>query len=153
MSYHNGSVWPHDNGIIAAGLGAYGFDDLLERPFRGLFDASALVEGHRLPELFCGFHRRTGEGPTSYPVACSPQAWAAGVVFQFLQSCLHFSIDAEGKRLCVNRATLPSFLNYVRVRNLDLPFGNVDLLFERHPRDTGVTVLGKTGDFAIAVLK
>jgi glycogen debranching enzyme len=153
MSYHNGSVWPHDNGIIAAGLGEYGFDDLLERPFMGLFDASAAVEGHRLPELFCGFHRRTGEGPTSYPVACSPQAWAAGVVFQFLQSCLRFSIDADAKRLCVNRATLPSFLSYLRVRNLDLPFGKVDLLFERHPRDTGITVLGKTGDFDIVVLK
>src|SRR4029079_8649311 len=114
-------------------------------PCSVVLNASVMSDVHRLPELFCGFHRRTGEGPTSYPVACSPQAWAAGVVFQFLQSCLHFSIDAEGKRLCVNRATLPSFLNYVRVRTLDLPFGNVDLLFERHPRDTGVTVLRKTG--------
>ena len=153
MSYHNGSVWPHDNGIIAAGLGDYGFDDLLERPFTGLFDASAYVERHRLPELFCGFHRRTGEAPTSYPVACSPQAWAAGVVFQLLQSCLRLSIDQHAGRLCINRATLPPFLRHLRIRNLDLPFGQADLLFERHPRDTGVTVLGKTGDFDITVLK
>ena len=153
MSYHNGSVWPHDNGIIAAGFSAYGFDDLLERPFKGLFDASGFMEGHRLPELFCGFHRRGGEGPTSYPVACSPQAWAAGVVFQFLQCSLRLSIDPAARRLCVNRATLPPWLTYVRIRNLDLPFGTADLLFERHPRDVGVTVLGATGDFEIAVLK
>jgi glycogen debranching enzyme len=153
MSYHNGSVWPHDNGIIAAGFAEYGFDDLLQQPFTGLFDASASVEGHRLPELFCGFHRRTGEGPTSYPVACSPQAWAAGVVFQLFQSCVRLSIDAPARRLCVTRATLPPFLTHARIRNLDLPFGTADLLFERHPQDVGVTVLAKTGDFEIAVLK
>src|SRR5207247_9926632 len=74
ISYHNGSVWPHDNGLIAAGFSRYGFDDLVWAPFVGLFDASVMLDGHRLPELFCGFHRRAGEGPTQYPVACSPKA-------------------------------------------------------------------------------
>ena len=153
MSYHNGSVWPHDNGMIAAGFASYGFDDLIDAPFAGLFDASAFMDGHRLPELFCGFHRRGGEGPTSYPVACSPQAWAAGVVFQFVQACLRLSLDAPNRRLCISRATLPPFLTHATIRNLDLPFGKADLLFERHPRDVGVTVLSKTGDFDIAVVK
>ena len=153
MSYHNGSVWPHDNGMIAAGFARYGFDDLIGMPFAGLFDASGFIDGRRLPELFCGFHRRTGEGPTLYPVACSPQAWAAGVVFQLMQACLRLSIDPPSRRLCISRAKLPSFLTYARLCDLQLPFGKVDLLFERHPGDVGVTVLGKTGDFEISVLK
>jgi glycogen debranching enzyme len=153
MSYHNGSVWPHDNGIITAGFARYGFDDLIRRPFEGLFDASAFMDARRLPELFCGFHRRAGEGPTLYPVACSPQAWAAGVVFQFVQACLRLSIDAPSRRLCVNRGILPPFLSSLKIRNLRLPFGSADLLFERHPRDVGVTVLATTGDFGISVLK
>jgi len=153
MSYHNGSVWPHDNGIIAAGFARYGFDDLIGVPFAGLFDASSYIDSRRLPELFCGFHRRNGEAPTLYPVACSPQAWAAGVVFQLMQACLRLSLDPSSRRLCISRAKLPSFLTYARVCNLRLPFGRVDLLFERHPGDVGVTVLGKTGDFEVSVLK
>ena len=88
MSYHNGSVWPHDNGLIAAGSRAIGFDDLRAHRSAALFDASVDDGWHRLPELFCGFRRRPGEGPTLYPVACSPQAWAAGVVFHLIQACL-----------------------------------------------------------------
>src|SRR5262249_4754465 len=84
MSYHNGSAWPHHNGLIAAGFSRYGFDDLVAAPFSGLFEASSTMDGHRLPELFCGFHRRGGEGPTLYPVACSPQAWSSGVVFALI---------------------------------------------------------------------
>jgi glycogen debranching enzyme len=153
MSYHNGSVWPHDNGLIAAGFSRYGFDDLIAGPFAGLFDASVSMEGHRLPELFCGFHRRVGEGPTQYPVACSPQAWSSGVVFHLLQASLRLSIDAAARRLCVRRAIVPAFLTSVRLLNLELPFGQADLLFEQHPRDVSVTVLRKDGDFEICVLK
>lgn len=136
MSYHNGSVWPHDNGLIAAGFSRYRFDDLIAAPFAGLFGASVSMDGHRLPELFCGFHRRDGEGPTLYPVACSPQAWASGVVFHLIQACLRLSIDASDRRLCVDRAILPPFLTYLRLLNLELPFGQVDLLFEQHPLDS-----------------
>lgn len=152
MSYHNGSVWPHDNGLVAAGLSRYRFDDLIAAPFGALFDASISMDGHRLPELFCGFHRRAGEGPTLYPVACSPQAWASGVVFHLVQSCLRLSIDADERHLSINDPILPPFLTYLRLLNLELPFGRVDLLFERHPLDVSVTVLGKYGDFDVRVV-
>ena len=153
MSYHNGSIWPHDNGLIAAGFSRYRFDDLISAPFTGLFDASASMEGHRLPELFCGFHRRSADGPTSYPVACSPQAWASGVVFQFVQSCLRLSVDVPHARLSVDHAILPPFLTYVRLLNLELPFGQADLLFEQQPLDVSVTVLRKQGDFELHVIR
>jgi glycogen debranching enzyme len=153
MSYHNGSIWPHDNGLIAAGFARYHFDELIAPPFAGLFEASVTMEFHRLPELFCGFRRRPGDGPTLYPVACSPQAWASGVVFHLLQACLRVSVDHVEHRLCVDRARLPPFLTYVRLLNLKLPFGQADLLFEQDPLDVSVTVLRKRGDFEVRVLK
>ncbi|HWW83360.1 MAG TPA: amylo-alpha-1,6-glucosidase [Vicinamibacterales bacterium] len=170
MSYHNGSVWPHDNGIIAAGFSRYGLDDLISVPFSGLFDASFAMDAYRLPELFCGFHRRTGEGPTLYPVACSPQAWAAGVVFHLIQSCLRLSIDSECRSVVAARPVLPPFLTHLRLLNLELPFGRVDLLFERsgggaadprtlggwpqgvmneYEQDVRVSVLRQEGDFDV----
>jgi len=151
MSYHNGSVWPHDNGIIAAGFSRYHLDDLVAAPLAGLFEASGTIEGHRLPELFCGFHRRPGEGPTLYPVACSPQAWASGAVFHLIEACLRISIDVDHRRICVDRPVLPPFLSYVRLLDLALPFGRVDLLFEQRPLAVGVTVLRRDGDFDVRV--
>ena len=118
-----------------------------------LFDASVVMQSHRLPELFCGFHRRVGDGPTLYPVACSPQAWASGVVFQLVQACLRLSVDADRQRLSIHRSILPPFLTYLRLLNLDLPFGSIDLLFEQHPLDVSVTVLRKVGDFEVRVIK
>ena len=139
--------------MIAAGFSRYGFDDLTPAPFAALFDASTMVESSRLPELFCGFHRRAGEGPTLYPVACAPQAWSSGVVFQLVQACLRLSVDADRHRLSVRRATLPPFLTHLRLLNLKLPFGTIDLLFEQHPLDVSVTVLRKQGDFEVRVIK
>jgi glycogen debranching enzyme len=153
MSYHNGSVWPHDTGLAVAGFSRYGFDDLVAAPFSGLFDASVTMDSHRLPELFCGFHRRAGEAPTLYPVACSPQAWSSGVVFALIQASLRLSIDAGARRLSVGPATLPPFLTSLRLLDLDLPFGAVDLLFERQPLDVSVAVLRKRGDFDVRVVK
>jgi glycogen debranching enzyme len=153
MSYHNGSVWPHDNGIAAAGFARYGLNTHVTVPFGALFEASAEMEGHRLPELFCGFHRRAGEGPTRYPVACSPQAWASGVVFQMVQACVHLSVDADDRRLSIERPILPPFLTSLRLLELELPFGQIDLLFEQHPLDVAVTVLRKHGDFDVRIVK
>jgi len=78
MSYHNGSIWPHDNSIIAAGFARYGHKGAVERIFKSLFDAASYMDLRRLPELYCGFQRGRQRGPTLYPVACSPQAWAGG---------------------------------------------------------------------------
>jgi glycogen debranching enzyme len=152
MSYHNGSVWPHDNGLIAAGFSRYGFDDLVAIPFTGLFDASLNMDEHRLPELFCGFHRRPGDGPTLYPVACSPQAWASGVVFHLLQAALRLQVVREQRSLVVRRGFLPPFLKHLRLRRLQLPFGEIDLLFERTPLHARVTVLRKRGTFDVQVV-
>ena len=129
MSYHNGSVWPHDNAIIAEGLRRYGALRELDTLLTGLFDAAVRLESFRLPELFCGFVRRGGAAPVIYPSACSPQAWAAGSVFQMLQAML--GIRVEAGRLFVTKPILPHWLKTVRLRNLHIGKGAAELAFER----------------------
>jgi glycogen debranching enzyme len=153
MSYHNGSIWPHDNALIAAGFAHYGFSDLVEPILSALFDASLFVDRHRLPELFCGFRRRLAEGPTLYPVACSPQAWAAGSAFLLLQASLGLAIDAVHRRVAIAHAELPPFLERVTLRNLNVADASVDLLFERRAEDVGVTVLERRGEVEVAITK
>jgi glycogen debranching enzyme len=154
MSYHNGSLWPHDNAICAAGLARYGLTDAVMAIMAGLFEASLFVELQRLPELFCGFRRRPGEGPTLYPVACAPQSWAAAAVSQLLQSCLGLSIDAVEGRVTVSQARLPDFLEHVTVRGLTVGGGAaIDLSFDRQAHDVGVTVLNRTGHVAVIITK
>ncbi len=153
MSYHNGSVWPHDNALIAAGLARYGFTDLAARLLSGFLDASLFMDLRRMPELFCGFPRRAGEGPTRYPVACIPQAWAAGSVFLMLQACLGLSIDGPARRLSFSRAVLPPFLEDVRLQHLPIGGGLLDLELERHRYDVGVSVLRRVEDVEIMSLK
>src|SRR5262249_10137684 len=99
ISYHNGSVWPHDNALIAFGLARYGFKECALRVLDALFDASLFMDACRMPELYCGFRRRRGEGPTLYPVACNPQAWASGAVFLLLQASTGLRIDAANRRI------------------------------------------------------
>lgn len=129
MSYHNGSVWPHDNAIIAEGLRRYGALRELDTLLTGFFDAAVRLEDYRLPELFCGFVRRGGDAPVIYPSACSPQAWASGSVLQFLQAML--GIRVEAGRLFVKQPILPHWLKTVRVRNLRVGRGAAELVFER----------------------
>jgi len=118
MSYHNGSVWPHDNALIAAGLARYGLKAGVEKVMNGLFDASLVVDFRRLPELFCGFVRRPGQGVTRYPVACNPQAWAAASAFLALQACLGMSIRAPEAKVLFSYPVLPVFLNELQIKNL-----------------------------------
>src|SRR3977135_1579073 len=120
MSYHNGSVWPHDNALIALGLAKYGLKYELERLFRGLFDAATYMDLRRLPELFCGFQRRQGRGPTLYPVACAPQAWASGTPFTLIQASLGLEFDPDANEIRLRNPRLPAFLNAVFLRNLRL---------------------------------
>jgi len=153
MSYHNGSVWPHDNALIAAGLAAYGHETEAMTIAEGLFGASMYVDLHRLPELFCGFRRRAGEGPTLYPVACSPQAWAAGAVLLLVQSLLGLTLDAERKEIRLARPTLPAFLRAVEVTRLRLAAARADLHLEVFPGDVSVRVLRRDGQVQVSVLK
>ena len=153
MSYHNGSVWPHDNAIIAAGFARYHLHDLVRRAFEGMFAASQFVELHRMPELFCGFPRRPGEGPTLYPIACAPQAWAAGTLFLMMQACLGLEIDGTRKEVAFRHPVLPEALSSLRIINLGVGDGSVDLLLENHPHDVGVTVLRRRGQVSVIVVK
>jgi glycogen debranching enzyme len=153
MSYHNGSVWPHDNALVAAGLARYGLKEGVAHITAGLFDASLYLDLHRMPELFCGFPRRPGEGPTLYPVACAPQAWSAASVFLLLQACLGLTIQAAGSQLCFSYPLLPEFLRDVQVRNLRVGQGRVDLLLLRHGQDVGINVIRREGDVHIVMVK
>jgi glycogen debranching enzyme len=153
MSYHNGSVWPHDNAVIAAGLARYGHTAHAIRVLDAMFDLSRSVDLHRLPELICGFHRRQDASPTLYPVACAPQAWAAGAVSLLLQACLGIRVDAPSRRLSFARSRLPEQLEWVRIHDLRVGEAHVDLLLTRHPHDVGVTVLQRQGEVEIVALK
>jgi glycogen debranching enzyme len=153
MSYHNGSIWPHDNAIIAAGLSQYGFQDETLRLFEAWLDAAIHLELHRLPELFCGFRRRQGKGPTAYPVACNPQAWASGAVFMLLGACLGLSVDGQAKRVYVNRPRLPRSVGEVRMQGLRAGDGSIDVTFRRERTDVGVIVRRKRRGVDVVVLK
>ena len=153
MSYHNGSVWPHDNAIVAAGLARYGFTSGAAQLFGAIFDLSQVVDLHRLPELICGFHRRAGDSPTLYPVACAPQSWAAGAVYLLVQACLGLRVDAVAQRVSFVRAVLPEELDWIRIINLAVGRASVDLLLTRHTFDVGVTVLRREGELTIVAEK
>ncbi len=153
MSYHNGSVWPHDNAIIAAGFARYGLVEGMHRVFTGIFDASIFVDMHRMPELFCGFPRRPGEGPTLYPVACAPQSWSAAVVFSMLQSMLGLTIDAPRKQIRFVRSVMPEAIKNIRIRNLRIGEATVDLALQRYPSDVGIELLRREGEVEIVAVK
>jgi len=152
MSYHNGSVWPHDNAMIALGLARYGRKEEAAKILTGLFDASLFVDLHRLPELFCGFPRRPGKGPTLYPVACSPQSWAAGAVFMLLQACLGLRVCAREKQIRIQHPLLPESLQHVEISNLRINDASVDLVLERYGAAVGVNVKRRQGDIEVVTI-
>jgi glycogen debranching enzyme len=130
MSYHNGSIWPHDTAICAAGLARYGVRDSLVRLLSGTFEA-AVHFNMRLPELFCGFTRQPGEAPIAYPVACLPQAWSSGSVFMLMQACLGLEIDGLKGEIQVTRPRLPIGIDHLTIRRLSVGAAEVDLSFQR----------------------
>jgi glycogen debranching enzyme len=147
MSYHNGSVWPHDTALCAAGIARGGDRDGALRLFRAMFQTATHFE-MRLPELFCGFARKHGSTPVSYPVACLPQAWAAGSAFMLLQACLGVDVDGRAGEIRVHRPRLPLGVDRVSVRGLEIGERCVDLVFER----SGAHVVAYTeGDDAATV--
>jgi len=153
MSYHNGSIWPHDNALAAMGLARYGMKDKSAAVAAALYDASLFMDLHRLPELFCGFDRRpAGEGPTLYPVACSPQAWASAAPFYLLKACLGLCFRPDEPRIRFLNPVLPGFLD--RLELVDLRAGDavVDVSFERHDGQIGVKVHRRHGDIQVSVV-
>jgi glycogen debranching enzyme len=149
MSYHNGSIWPHDNGLIAMGFARYGLQKAAGRVFGALFDAAAYMDLRRLPELFCGFPRRERNAPTQYPVACSPQAWASATPLCLLQASLGLELLDRTGEIKFYRPMLPDFLDHVRLRNLRVSTGSVDVLLHRQDDNIGVTVTRRDGDVVV----
>ena len=153
MSYHNGSVWPHDNALIALGALRRSDKDLALRITSGLLELSSEVIFRRLPELICGFGRRPGKGPTLYPVACSPQAWAAGAVFMLLQACLGLEIRAGESRVYLHHSALPEKVQHVRIRNLRVGSSTVDLACERYAETVSINILRRHGNLEIVAMR
>jgi glycogen debranching enzyme len=152
ISYHLGSVWPHDNALIAAGFERYGEDVAALRLFSGLFDAASNLRDYRLPELYSGYERREGEHhPVGFPVACSPQAWAAGALPHMLWTVLGLRANAPERRLRIVRPVLPRWLDWLELRRIRVGDACLDLRFERAGSGTPVTVdiLGKVGEVDI----
>jgi glycogen debranching enzyme len=152
MSYHNGSVWPHDNALISLGLARAGAKDAVNEIFHGLFDAATYMDLHRLPELFCGFQRPRNRGPTRYPVACTPQAWASAAPFCLLQAALGIEVDPVAQELRLRDPSLPKFLNEVMLRDLHIGDGSVDILVRRDGGGVSVSVLRTRGPIQVSVL-
>ena len=152
LSYHNGSVWPHDNSMIASGMAKYGFKRMAGQILLALLDVSSEVELHRLPELFCGLTRRSNEGPTLYPVACSPQAWAAAAPFMILEACLGIRINADHDRVTFDRPFLPEGIPQLTIRNLRCGKCVVDLLLERRNDSVLVHRESKVGNVEIVTM-
>jgi glycogen debranching enzyme len=152
MSYHNGSIWPHDNALIALGLARYGLKHSVERVFKGLFDAATYMEMRRLPELFCGFQRSRGRGPTHYPVACSPQAWASATPFTLIEASLGLQFDPVANEIRLRNPRLPLFLDELVLRNLQLKQSSVDLKVRRHANEVSVEILERRGQIQVSVV-
>jgi glycogen debranching enzyme len=152
MSYHNGSVWPHDNALISLGFSLYGMQEQACKILHGLYEASRYVESQRLPELFCGFHKRPeASGPTLYPVACAPQAWSAGSVFLLLKAGLGLEVRARERQIHFSNPCLPLNLDEVNIENLRIGDASADFLIRRDGSGVAVKLLSKRGD--IEVLK
>ena len=152
MSYHDGSVWPHDNALIALGLARYGLKHSVEHVFSGLFDAATYMDLRRLPELFCGFRREKNRGPTLYPVACAPQAWASATPFTLLEAALGLEFDADRGEIRLCNPRLPAFLDEVVLRELRIKDASVDLRIRRHDDDVSLEVLRKRGQIQVSIV-
>jgi glycogen debranching enzyme len=152
LSYHNGSVWPHDNSVIASGMAKFGFRKMAGQILLALLDLSDEVELHRLPELFCGLKRRPTEGPTLYPVACSPQAWAAAAPFLILEACLGITVQPERGRIVFDGPFLPEGIPQLAIRNLRCGKASADLLLERRGDSVLVHCENKPEDLEIVTI-
>jgi glycogen debranching enzyme len=153
MSYHNGSIWPHDNALIAHGLGHYGSKGGVKVVFEDLMGAAAYMDQRRIPELYCGFRRRPGRGPTLYPAACSPQAWAASAPLFMLQSMLGLEFDYGQRQIRLVNPTVPAFIGDITIRDLSLGEARADIAVRQDSRAAvSLQVLGTSGDVHISLM-
>ena len=152
MSYHDGSIWPHDNALIALGFARYGLKRPIDKLFEGLFHAGTYMNHRRLPELFCGFQRQHGQGPTLYPVACTPQAWAAATPFALLQACLGLEFDPFANEIRLSNPRLPAFLDEVTLRDLQLGTSFVDLRVRRHGETVSLDTPRISGGIRVSIV-
>jgi glycogen debranching enzyme len=146
MSYHRGSVWPHDNSLIAFGMARYGYQQEASAILSALFDASRHFREYRLPELFCGNQRHQRDEPVQYPVSCSPQAWASGTPILILTALLGLKPDASGGELRIVNPWLPEFLTFLEIRDLRVGKSRLDLDFLRQGDRTSCRVVGRRGE-------
>lgn len=151
ISYHNGSVWPHDNAIIAEGLRKQGFINEMHEVMKGMFETAQCQTDFRLPELFCGFQRTGSAPPIEYPVSCSPQAWAAGTMFQLLKACLNIEPDALKNQVRIVEPALPDWLSNVVIRGLRIGNATLDLSFQCSDGMTSCRILKKTGTIKVII--
>jgi len=152
MSYHNGSVWPHDNAMIALGMARMGLRAETTRLFEAIYASSRATDLNRLPELFCGFPRRPRQGPTSYPVACTPQAWAAASLPAFVQACLGLSFDPAARAVRFDSPQLPAFLDNLTLHNLSVRGASVSVQVTRTPGEVSISVVGRNGPGHVQVV-
>jgi glycogen debranching enzyme len=151
IGYHLGTVWPHDNALIAAGFRRYGYDEATRRVFAAIAEAAMHFAHHRLPELFAGFRRDEYGVPVRYPVACHPQAWAAGAVPYLVEVVLGLVPEAFDQRLRIIRPMLPDFVDRVEVQGLRVGDAQVHLKFERVSDDVAVKVLHVDGPLDVII--
>jgi glycogen debranching enzyme len=151
MGYHVGSVWPHDNGMIAAGLRSLGYTDQALEVAQGIFDMTSVQPYQCPPELFCGFERTPTNRPVRYPVACSPQAWATGAVFQLLQIMVNLVPDVPNNCLRIVQPTLPESVSYMSLKNFKIGHTLLDLEFERSQEATACRVVRKRGNLRVVI--
>jgi glycogen debranching enzyme len=152
MSYHNGSVWPHDNALIALGMIRVGLRVEAVRLFEGIFAAASALDMRRLPELFCGFPRRPNQGPTSYPVACTPQAWAAASIPAFVQACLGLSFDPAGRVVRFDQPHLPAFIDDLTLHNLAVGDARVSVSISRTAGEVSIRVIERQGNVRVVTM-
>lgn len=146
LSYHRGSVWPHDNSLIAHGMALNEFREQAQQIFTSLFQAAHNFRDCRLPELFCGITRRPGDEPVHYPVSCSPQAWASGAMFLILSSVLGIRPSGHRKEVNIVNPSLPEWLDYLKIRNLRVGKTRIGLDFTRQGKRTFCNVVDVEGE-------
>ncbi|HTE83948.1 MAG TPA: amylo-alpha-1,6-glucosidase, partial [Dehalococcoidia bacterium] len=151
IDYQVGAVWPHDNSLIAAGLKRYGFEQGALRVFTAIYQAATRFPKYRLPEVFAGFARERYPEPVRYPVACSPQAWAAGTLPYMLQTALGLTPDATRRELVIRRPSLPDWLGEATVAGLQVGEASIDLHFRRSGKVTHVRTSRKRGKLRVRV--